>query len=110
MTPAIYDSRFPTRNTNLAACLAALRIPIKTNDPVYVVEEGEAVAGGADPGRPASARPTTTKARTITYFFEDKSAPSNDGYAIEQSAHVDWAWRNREKFETDNPDHPLVHM
>ena len=33
------DRRFPTSNTNLAVCLAALRIPIKTQDQVYVVEE-----------------------------------------------------------------------
>ena len=35
----VADRRFPTSNTNLAVCLAALRIPIKIQDPVYVVEE-----------------------------------------------------------------------
>lgn len=91
-----FDSRFPTRNTNMAACLAALRIPIKTQDPVWVVEPGEPKNGEAK--------------RVVTFFFEEQSAPNNDGYAIEKAAHVDWAWRNRAKFESENPGHPLMHM
>jgi hypothetical protein len=95
MGPTTYDSRFPTCNTNLAACLAALRIPIKTQDPVWVVEEGE---------------PKNDQKRIVTFFFEEQSAPNNDGYAIEQAAHIDWAWRHREEFEKENPEHPLIYM
>lgn len=94
MQDAPLDSRFPTFNTDLAACLAALRIPIKTTDPVYVVEDGEG----------------STRSRKITYFFEQESAPSNDGFSIEKSDHVQWAWRHRKEFEKDNPKHPLVYM
>lgn len=89
------DSRFPTRNTNLAACLAALRVPIKTQDPVWVVEEGE----GDGP-----------KQQVVTYFFDEQSAPNNDGYPVEKSAHIEWAWRNREKFERENLGHALIWM
>lgn len=90
----IADRRFPTSNTNLAACLAALRIPIKTEDPVYVVEESE----------------SEKSRRSVTFFFEEESAPNNDGLPIEKAERVDWAWRHREEFERENPKHPLVYM
>ena len=91
------DRRFPTNNTNLAACLAALRIPIKEQDPVYVVEESEPQNG-------------ETPKRTVTFFFDVQSYPNDDKTAIEQSEHVDWAWQHRERFEKENPKHPLVYM
>ena len=91
------DRRFPTNNTNLAACLAALRIPIKTQDPVYVVEESEP---------PNGEKPK----HTVTFFFDMQSYPNDDQTPIEQSEHVDWAWQHREQFERENPEHPLVYM
>src|SRR3954465_5779145 len=80
------DQRFPTSNTNLAACIGALRIPIKNVDPVWVVVE-----------------PENNNRRVVTFFFEL-------GNETEKSAHVDWAWRHRDQFEKENAKHPLVAM
>jgi hypothetical protein len=87
------DQRFPTNNTNLAACLGALRIPIKQTDPVWDVRE-----------------PENNNKRVVTFFFEMASKPLEENQQPEESRKVDWAWRNRAQFETDNPKHPLVPM
>lgn len=84
------DSRFPTGNTNLAACLGALKIPIKTHQPCMVCIDA------------ASGK------RSVTWFFE----LAGEDFLGErhQCREIDWAWRNREVFERDNPGHPLTPM
>lgn len=88
---SITDTRFLTANTSLAACLGALRVPIKIKQPVTVVISAD------DPGK-----------RQTTFHFETQGEEFlGESY---QCAQIDWAWRNRSRFEQDNPGHPLVFM
>lgn len=96
-----FDARFQTRNTNLAACLGALKIPIKSPDPCWVVEE-------AIP-EDVTDHKSHVRKKVVTYFFEPASQPK-DGSEPERADKVEWAWRNREKFEAENEYHPLVYM
>lgn len=84
------DGRFPTRNTNLAAAMGALRIPICNNGPVSVINDAQ------------------TGNRIVTFYFE----PQGKKFCgeIHSCDQVDWAWRNQDKFESENPGHPLIVM
>lgn len=84
------DSRFPTSNTNFAACLGALAIPIKNVQPCTVHIDAE------------------TKKKTFTFYFD---LEGNDFAGDKHSAEkLDWAWKNRDEFEESNKKHPLVPM
>ena len=94
------DSRFTTLNTNLASCLGALRIPLKQvvhpgngetyADHVRVVEDSE------------------TGKKVVYWCFEDEGQ-DREGNKIEARV-IESHWRNRETFELENPEHPLVSM
>ncbi len=86
-----FDSRFGTSNTNMAACIAALRIPIKNTDPSYWEEN-------ADTGK-----------NVLTYYFETSGIVENDR-PVHKCSEIQWAWDNRETFESKQPDHNLVSM
>ena len=89
------DSRFTTRNTNLAACLGALRIPLKNvaspkdgkvyNDYIRKIEDSE------------------TGNITIYWCFEDRGK-EHEARVIESH------WAHRDRFEAEFPNHPLVPM
>lgn len=84
------DSRFPTSNTNFAACLGALAIPIKGTQPCTVHIDSE------------------TRERTVTFYFELEGQEfAGDKHACDK---LDWAWKNRGKFEESNKNHPLLPM
>ena len=54
----------------------------------------------ANPTHSVSQRGPT---KTVTFFFEEESAPNSDGYPIKKAAVVDGAWRNGEQFEAPIP-------
>lgn len=85
--------RFGTRNTNLAACIAALRVPIKKTEPTFVVE---------DPEHPE-------RGRIVTYFFEIESIKNDQG-KNEKTDHINWAWNHWEEFKKQNQNHSLIPM
>jgi len=81
------DSRFTTDNTNLAAALAALHIPVKSIQPCTVLrhKDGNIVK---------------------TFDFEMVGAHFLGTRFICHD--IDLAWRTREDFERKNAGHPLV--
>lgn len=84
------DSRFPTTNTNFAACLGALAIPIKNVQPCTVHIDSK------------------TGKKTYTFYFELEGQQfAGDKHLCEK---LDWAWKNRDAFEADNKKHPLLPM
>jgi hypothetical protein len=87
-----HDSRFHTSNTNLAACLGALRIPIKSQDPCSKVEDGE------------------TGKRIVTFYFEERGVAGPNGEPEHEAKTIAGAWNTRDQFETLNPGHALTDM
>ena len=85
------DARFSTSNTNLAACIGALRVPIKTEQPVTIVRDDNG------PGK------------IVTFWFERDGAEEFCG-SYHNSLEIDKCWRNRGQFEREYPNHPLVAM
>lgn len=79
---------FSTQNTNLAACVGALGIPVWGPNP-------------AD-----KCRNLDTGKETVTWNFELKS-PTDDAITARW---VEKWWRDRAQFERENPDHPMVWM
>lgn len=96
------DSRYSTHNTNLAACMGALRIPIKNTDPVSMVEDAE------------------TGKRVVTWFFENANGGNtHKGRQLEKwwgaprdntPAEKERAASERAKFEKEQPGHPMIPM
>lgn len=76
---------FGTPDSKLAACLAALRIP------VWQIQPADKV------------RDIATGRQTVTWFFE----PNN---GTDSCRMVEKWWRNRAEFEASNPQHPLIPM
>lgn len=88
-TPAA-DFRYSTSNTNLAACIGSLKIPIKTEQPITRTEseDGKSV---------------------VHFWFENQGAEEFCG-SIHTPLQLEKAWNNRSQFEAENPTHPLVPM
>jgi len=86
----LYDSRFPTSNTNLAAALAALRIPVKSDSPILrTVDESDGTC-------------------RFFFFFEQKGVEFCG--AQHEAEKIAAGWSDRAKFESLNPTHPLVYI
>lgn len=85
------DARYNTRNTNLAACIGALRVPIKTSQPITIVRDHD------------------SSKRIVSYWFEDMGAEPFCG-EVHEPRKLERFWNNRESFEKEFPFHPLVNM
>ena len=85
------DARYSTSNTNLAACIGSLKIPVKSTDPVTVVRDSQ------------------TKNTIVSFWFEDVGVEEFCGQ-IHSPRTIERYWNNRESFEKENPGHPLVPM
>lgn len=85
----ITDSRFPTDNIYLAAALAALHIPVKSDCPCLRTRNEE----GRTPER-------------FSFFFETKGVEFCG--EEHESEFVSAAWSARAKFEAGHRSHPLV--
>ncbi len=87
--------RFTTNNTNLAACIGALRVPLKT------VQNTE--TGVWHPDYISVYKDGETGKRTIFWHFEE----AGEEY---EARSIESFWRNKESFEAENPEHPLIPM
>lgn len=85
------DLRYSTANTNLAACIGSLRIPLKPNQPVTIVYDTEA------------------RTRVVRFWFEDEGSAEIFG-EVHKSRVIERYWNERETLELKNPHHPLVFM
>lgn len=85
------DARYSTTNTNLAACIGALKIPIKTNEPITIVRDHD------------------TGSKCVSFWFEDIGAEEFCGKLHEPRV-LEKYWKNRATFEASNPSHPLTYM
>ena len=84
------DARFSTSNTNLAACLGALRIPVKSEQPITIVKDENGT-------------------KLISFWFEGEGAEEFCG-AFHKAIELDKCWRNRDQFDREHPNHPLIPM
>ena len=84
------DARYSTTNTNLAACIGSLKIPVKSQQPVTATKD-------------------ETGIRKVSFWFEEKGAEEFCGQ-IHVSLLIEKAWKERETFEPLNPGHPLIPM
>ena len=84
------DSRYSTTNTNLAACIGSLKVPIKSEQPVTACKD-------------------ETGNRKVSFWFENQGAEDFCG-EIHSPLVIERAWKERESFESANPQHPLVFM
>lgn len=91
LTQAPSDARYSTSNTNLAACIGSLKIPVKPTDPITIVRDNE------------------TKQTIVSFWFCDEGAEDFCGKRHTPRA-IERYWDNRESFEAESPTHPLVYM
>ncbi len=83
------DQRFPTSNTSLAAAFLTLFIFLKKVQPTSVLRDAE------------------TGKKVFTYYFETEASEEFCG-ARHVAEEIALAWANRETFEKNRPDHPLI--
>ena len=85
------DARYSTRNTNLAACIGSLKIPVKSEQPITRVKD------------------EATGNLITTFWFERTGAEEFCG-STHDALEIEKCWNNRQLFESQYPNHPLIPM
>ena len=85
------DVRFSTRNTNLAACIGALMVPVKPVNPITVTRDYE------------------NGNQIVLYWFENAGIAEFCGQK-HRPLEIESHWNDREVLERDHKAHPLIPM